>query len=256
METISPTWTSWILLLAALIGLWLLVRFLERTFPGFLRALPLPPRSILVLRLMRRWLPLLILLVLSWRFLLINPLPHGLFLLLAVLGSFQAIQSFFLGWAIRSRLVLYPDPWLRCGEISGRVDRFGLLGLEVVNPQGRHTLYYSLLGRKGYSLLPTGGEDTFLECLLEAEEEITGTNAGQTLSDLLALCPYTDWNHPPLIRITNQSRNQFLLRVNLLTSRFEGAFRTMLSESGYRSIQPEVDRPLTDSSTSTARTSD
>ncbi len=252
MESISPNWTSWILLLAGLVGLWLLVRFLEKSFPGFLRALPLPPRSILILRLMRRWMPLIILLILAWRFLLISPIPNGIFLLLIILGSFQAIQSFFLGWAIRSRLVLYPDPWLRCGDISGRVDRFGLLGIEVINPQGRHSLYYQLLSRKGYSLLPTGGEDTFLECRLEAEEKITGKDPGQTLSDLLALCPYTDWNHPPQIRITNTSQNQFLLRVNLLTSRFEGAFRTLLSESGYRSIQSEVDRPLTDSSSSTS----
>jgi hypothetical protein len=252
METINPNWTSWILLLIILVGLWMLVRFLERSFPGFLRALPFPPRNILILRLMRRWMPLLILLILAWRFLLIAPLPNGIFLLLVILGSFQAIQSFFLGWVIRSRLVLYPDPWLRCGEISGRVDRFGLLGLEVVNPQGRHSLYYQLLSRKGYSLLPTGGEDTFLECLLEAEEKITGKEPGQTLRDLLALCPYTDWNHPPQIRTNHLPRNQFLLRVNLLTGRFEGPFQNLLSESGYRSIQPVADKPLTDSSSSTA----
>lgn len=248
MEPINPSWTSWIMLLAWLGSLWLIVRLLERSFPGFVRALPLPPKSILILRLMRRWLPLGILLILSWRFLMISPVTNGVFLLLIVLASFQAIQSFFLGWPIRSRLILYTDPWLRCGNISGRVDRFGLLGVDIVNPQGRHNVYYQLLSRKGYSLLPTGGENTFLECHLTAEESITGANPQQTLQDLLALCPYTDWNHPPMIRVSSQ--NQFILRVNLLTGQFEAAFLTLLAESGYRSNQPIEYRRQPDTSNS------
>lgn len=236
------------MLLACLGSLWLIVRLLERSFPGFVRALPLPPKSILILRLMRRWLPLGILLILAWHFLMISPVTNGIFLLLIVLASFQAIQSFFLGWAIRSRLILYTDPWLRCGNISGRVDRFGLLGVDIVNAQGRHNVYYQLLSRKGYSLLPTGGENTFLQCHLTAEESITGANPQQTLQDLLALCPYTDWNHPPMIRVSNQ--NQFILRVNLLTGQFEEAFLTLLAESGYRSNQPIEYRHQSDTSNS------
>ncbi len=238
MEPINPGWTSWILLTALLSGLWLVVRFLERSFPGFLRALPLPPTSILILRLLRRWLPLIILLILAWRFLLISPVSNGIFLLLIVLAGFQAIQSFFLGWTIRSRLMLYPNPWLRCGTISGRVDRFGLLGVDIVNPQGRHNIFYQLLSKKGYSLLPSGGEDTFLECHLEADLDMTGKDPQQTLLDLMALCPFTDWNHPPLIRATNPEKNQFELRVNLLTGQFEADLRALLAEAGFRTSQP------------------
>ncbi|MEZ5032391.1 MAG: hypothetical protein R2787_13395 [Saprospiraceae bacterium] len=247
MESINPTWGSWIVIAIWLGALWLVVRMLERSFPGFVRALPFPPRVILAIRLMRRWLPFVILLVLIWRFVIISPMTHGILLFALIIGGFQGIQSFFLGWPIRSRLVLYANPWLRCGPYSGRVDRFGLLAVEIINPQGRHNLSYLTLSRKGYSLLPEGGEETFLECTLAPDLNVTGEEPKRALQDLLALCPYTDWNHPPSIRLLSDQNDHLVLNVNLLTSRFEGPFRNLLQEAGFRSVrnQPATHHPFT-----------
>ena len=185
--------------------------------------------------------------VLIWRFVIISPMTHGILLFALIIGGFQGIQSFFLGWPIRSRLVLYANPWLRCGPYSGRVDRFGLLAVEIINPQGRHNLSYLTLSRKGYSLLPEGGEETFLGCTLAPDLNVTGEEPKRALQDLLALCPYTDWNHPPSIRLLSDQNDHLVLNVNLLTSRFEGPFRNLLQEAGFRSVrnQPATHHPFT-----------
>lgn len=64
----------------------------------------------------------------------------------------------------------------------------------------------------------------------------------------MALCPFTDWNHPPLIRATNPVKNQFELRVNLLTGQFEADLRALLAEAGFRTIQPNDHRYPSDAS--------
>lgn len=230
----DPNWTAWLLLLAALSGGWLLVRFLERTFPGFVRALPFPRRVILVLRLVRRWLPLLFLIILAWRFLLLAPWIHGALLLLLAIAGFQALQSFFLGWPVRSRLILYPDPWMRCGSVSGKVDRFGLLGVDIVNPEGRHHLDYLRLSREGFSLLPPGGEKNFLACDLHPDPAIAGSDPLRALRDLLALCPWTDWHHPPDIRVSPEPGSPMHLKINLLSGDQAMPFLRLLQEYGFR----------------------
>ena len=233
MWTSSGPWIGWLGLVILALFVLLLLRLLERWFPGALRALPLPAPVINALRVGLRYLPLLLVIWLALRFILIAPAVHGMILALCIGALFWPLQQLFLGWPIRSRLSLQAPVWIQTGDVKGRVRKLRLLGLEIENAEGYHYRNYATLSRVGYSILAPGGENPQVDLILQVAQDTDLPEQERALFHHLSLCPYLDWRIPPEIEIHDPARHQIHLKACLEPGHHQDALLALLEEAGF-----------------------
>ncbi|MEM9918166.1 MAG: mechanosensitive ion channel domain-containing protein [Bacteroidota bacterium] len=154
-----------------------------------------------------------VLLVLGTVFLLVDPVLHGLLLLLVLLSGFSYIKNYVSGRIVQFDYAISVGNRLGTAQLEGIIAEMGRLGLRIRNSEGLHYINYSELLSKGYSLLSADQFGGFYRLRIQSSSSEDKTDPKIRLMDLLATTPYLDWNHRPELRGLPGQEETFSVKV-------------------------------------------
>lgn len=133
-------------------------------------------------------------------FFLINPLLHGLLLLLLLALSYGHLKNYLSG-----RMIQVGQDWqegnqLDIGHTNGVITRLGRLGIYLQDSEGQHYIGYSRLLTEGYTLFKDENTGGFFNLEIRLPEEGQGGQHRIKLMDRLVKTPYLDWQHRPVLQ--------------------------------------------------------
>ena len=191
------TWTSFLTLFVGLLALFLLLQ----------AALRLVQRTNVLGRLQSRFslrLQQFILMyepaavfVATGAFVLINPVFHGLLVVLLLLSGFHHLKHYVTG-----RVIQFNNPFLlgkrmRTGQTEGMIEKMGRLGIMLETSEGLHFINYSNVQTGGYAILSGEEVGGVFQLTIRGETQDEAIRDPQHLVDQLATSPYVDWYHKP-----------------------------------------------------------
>jgi hypothetical protein len=139
-------------------------------------------------------------------FFLVNPLLHGLLLLILLLLGYHHLKNYLSGRLVQLGFDLQTGKQLEIGPVSGVITRLGRLGIYLQNNNGQHYLAYSGLLSGGYTLLSNEDAGGIFSIAIHPPEEVASPEQSRRdLANRLVKVPYVDWSHHPVIQQEEQS---------------------------------------------------
>jgi hypothetical protein len=188
--------TATIVLLALYFFLQFAHRVLGRAF--FLGRFQEPVRR--AIHNLRLVYELLVLLVIGGIFVLINPLFHGLLLVLLIFAGFAQIRNYVSGQIVQSNPHVVIGKRIRVDKLKGIIADLGRLNLQLQTREGLHYIGYARLLSEGYTLISGDEVGGLYQLQVRPLDSETNVDHIPLLLDKLASAPYLDWNHKPELR--------------------------------------------------------
>ena len=190
------TWANFLTIALVLLAIYFVMRFLEQLirWSFFSQGFKANWK-----RFWRRvWLvyELVALVILAGVFVFINPVFHGLFLLLFLIGGFSYIKSYVSGRILLFDKDIVEGIELKTNNLRGIIAKLGRSRLHLQTEEGMcHLNYYQLI-ENDYTLIPGKKISRFCYLQLIPEEEISNLeHLKLRLMDLFVTTPYIDRNH-------------------------------------------------------------
>jgi len=206
MEALLPevSWRQLFITAVVIVLAYLLIQWLERRMRRFSsrklgELLQRPARFLAVF-----FEPLAGIILLG-AFFLINPLLHGLLLLLLLALSYGHLKNYLSGRMIQVGRDWQEGNQLEIGHINGVITRLGRLGIYLQDSEGQHYIGYSRLLTEGYTLFKDEDTGGFFNLKIQLPEEGTAVQHRVKLMDRLVKTPYLDLNHRPVIQAADET---------------------------------------------------
>ena len=130
-------------------------------------------------------------------FVLINPLVHGLFLLLILIFGASYIRNYMSGRLAQVDNNIAKGMRIRTGTAEGIITEMDRMGLYLQSRDGLHYISYVKLMTTGYTLISGDEIGGLYHLEIDTGEVKSKTNPIQQLMDRLTMTPYIDWKHKP-----------------------------------------------------------
>ncbi|MEO1516306.1 MAG: hypothetical protein AAFV95_14885 [Bacteroidota bacterium] len=239
LNDIQFSWTDLLLISLALVGFYFLLGFLRKIISNT-TVLGRSSRTIkdIIATILLIYEPM-VLLVVGTVFLLINPLFHGVILLVLLLSTFPYVKNYTSG-----RIVQF-DPAIRLGNrlgtrlYEGVIAETGRLGLRLRNSEGLHFITYSNLLTDGYSLLASEEIGGYYRLRIKAKDSESKIDHELRLRDLMATNPFLDWNHRPELRLVDNEEATFLAKILVKEDSHLSDMVSLIREWGYQCTTAE-----------------
>jgi hypothetical protein len=163
-----------------------------------------------------------------------DPWVHGIVSIAVFVASFTHLRDFLSGRLVLLRPMVAKGSYLAIGNVKGRVDRMGILGLTIRSEQGIHHVGYFTLLTGGFVLVSE--EDGGIPCTLTVtpSKNAGDPNVIRLISDQLSASPYVDWSYPPVLRVADEKKGTIMLQLNLNAARYGVLLMEQLREAGYQ----------------------
>lgn len=231
MLELNYTWGNLLKLVVILATIWLVLYFVRELFRRtiwFGKSQSSLLRVVEVLVLLFE--PITVLLVIT-TFVLINPIPHGLILVLVIAGGFPHFKNYLSGRIVRFDSKVKVDKKLKTKEISGIIYEKERLGLRLKTAKGLQFIGYSQLLNQGYMLLADEEIGGFYKLRIEPKtEEEKSVNHLHKLQNLLISAPYLDRNYRPEI---TQDGNLIEAQISVREKTHLTELSALIDERGY-----------------------
>lgn len=144
-------------------------------------------------------------------------------------------RNYFSRSVVMTNDSLKPGVYIDCGEVNGKVIRFGKLKAEIQTRKGIHMMSYQALLDNGYTI--SEGDKISRLYTLHFKSTVNGNRdiEGQLL-DHLASTPYIDWNSAPEIELTGIDSDNITLKVVLRDKSHLDEVTSLLREWQYSDI--------------------
>ncbi len=200
------TWTNLLFAAFVLLAIYFGIRFLEQIIQrsSFSQSLKINWKKYW----RQIWLvyELVALIILTGVFVFINPVFHGLFLLVFLVGGFSYIRSYVSGRILLFDNDIVEGVELKTNNLKGIIAKLYRGRLHLQTEEGMHHLNYYQLIENGYTLIPGEKIGGFYYLQLAPKEETSNMeNLKLRLIDLFVTTPYIDWNHKPELLIENEA---------------------------------------------------
>ena len=86
-------------------------------------------------------------------FIALDPMTHGLIILLIAGFAYKQLGNYVSGLFIRASPMLATDAQVKAGKIRGRINRIGSLGMILGTDQGERWVWYNSFDRTGFTLI-------------------------------------------------------------------------------------------------------
>ncbi|MEZ4994728.1 MAG: hypothetical protein R2824_30195 [Saprospiraceae bacterium] len=236
MEELFAVRFSWthlfsmaLLLLAVFVALRFLDRLLERA--AFLGRWQQPAQN--TIRYLSLIFEPLALILLLGIFVMINPVFHGLLLILLFLAAFTHLRNYIAGRIIQLDHHLIRGSRLQMQEIEGVVLEMGRLGMQLQTKEGLYHLTYAQLLSRGYTLISGEEIGGFYQLRLSPGEVDGKIRHQQHIQNLLVTTPYLDWSHKPELTPLNDPQQSLEIRVLLREEKHLHDLIALIREWGY-----------------------
>ncbi len=206
----QQSWTSLVAIALGLLGLYFVLLFavtLLKRFRPFGRWQDRLRSGLHYLLLVYE--PLAIVILCSI-FVLINPVVHGLILLLLMISGFDFIKNYMNGRLVHADKNLTEGTSIRTNGEEGIITSMDRLGLHLQSRNGRHYISYAKLMANGYTLVSGDEIGGLFHLKLSPAESAAGQSHLVKLMDRLSMTPYIDWNHKPELQLIEKSDGPYL----------------------------------------------
>lgn len=202
------TWTN--LLVAALLlwGIyWLLVMLQRRLASGVFFGRYQGRITAFVRTFLLLYEPITVL-VLLLVFFFINPLMHGIFLVLLILAGFGRLRDYLSGRILLATSLVEEGRRMKTEKGTGVISRIGRVGLYLQTGEKLSFVNYSNLVTEGYSLTTSDEVGGYYQLNLTHPESTTTDEALRFLADKFLLTPYLTPDFRPELIVNDRDGDQ------------------------------------------------
>jgi hypothetical protein len=155
------------------------------------------------------------LLILGGAFVLIDPIYHGILVLLIMVVGFSHVRNYFSGRVVQFDQSVEEGKRLKTLDSQGVIFKKGRLGLKLRTQRGVQSINYSSLISDGYTLLSGEEVGGFYELEIQVKDFQEKKDYLIFLRDLLTTAPYLDLKHRPQLETLDDESKTFLARVEV-----------------------------------------
>lgn len=162
-----------------------------------------------------RWVtePVLIFIIL-FVLILINPILHGLILAAALVFTYQPIKNYIDGRVFIINNKIDIGQTINLNKEDGIIQEIRRLGIFLRTDSGSRFIYYSRLLNAEYTLPGNKSTGSFHQLLLTSKtEQKTSYRNIIELEDKFFACPYLDWSFKPEVIKYKGDSSQYILKV-------------------------------------------
>lgn len=162
-----------------------------------------------------RWViePVLIFIII-FVLLLINPILHGLVLAVILVFTYQPIRNYIDGRVFIINNKIDIGQAINLNKEEGIIQDIRRLGIVLRTDRGSRFIYYSQLLNKEYTLPENKSTGSFHQFLLTSKTEQKNPPKGiAELEDKFFACPYLDWSFKPEVGKDKGHPGQYILKV-------------------------------------------
>jgi hypothetical protein len=227
------SWTYLFTMAVLLLALFAALRFLDRLLEkaSFLGRWQHPAQN--AVRYITLLYEPLALIVLLGIFVMINPMFHGLLLVILFLATFTHLRNYIAGRVIQLDHHLMRGSRVQMGAIEGVVLEMGRLGLQLQTKEGLYHLSYAKLLSQGYTLISGEEIGGFYQLRLKPADAESKIRHQQHIQNLLVTTPYLDWGHKPELTPVDDQQTTMDMRVLLREERHLQDLIALIREWGY-----------------------
>jgi len=167
-------------------------------------------------------------------FIRMNPLVHGIILLIICALIFQQILDYLSGRVILYSSTIRRDKKISVANYSGSIVKTGRLGLFILSHEGVTYLNYYRILSEGFTL--TAGEELGEYCHIKVSSKSAAANPKELkrkLNEMLVTLPFVDWKYKPKITTSAETANEVEMKVLLHENVSSEEVILFLTESGY-----------------------
>jgi|AntRauTorckE5430_2_1112549.scaffolds.fasta_scaffold00236_17 hypothetical protein len=227
------TWTNFLLAAIALWGVFWLLRFLrQRMRNGVLFGRYQQPVTDGISTFLLLYEPFTILL-LTLVFFFINPIMHGILLLLLGIASFGRIRDYLSGRIILAASLVEEGKRMETLKASGVISRVGRIGLYLQTGDSLQFINYSSLLIKGYTV--TTGEEIggYYQLYISVEGDEPPADALGWLADRFVSTPYLARSFKPELKWADDQANHISARVSVREEQHLRELLELMGEWGF-----------------------
>ena len=236
MEELLSVRFSWGYLLSIsllLLGLFFVLQFTERLLEGtaFLGGWQLRLQN--VIRYLKLIYEPLSLIVVGGIFILINPVFHGLLLIIFFLSTFPHLRNYIAGRIIQLDRQIDRGVRLRVDTLEGVVLDMNRLSIQLQTKAGLNKLTYTHLLNTGYTLISGDEIGGFYHLRICPKEANAKTRHLQQLNKLFLTTPFLDWSHRPELNTIDDNGQQIEIRILVREESHLNDLIALIREWGY-----------------------
>ena len=130
--------------------------FLSLCFFGFTRYLKkkrISDRYLSLINKVRLFYKPIAWLVIIGGFIALDPITHGLIIVLVAGFGYKQLGNYISGLFIRASPMVVTDTLVKAGKIHGRINRIGSLGMVLGTDQGERWVWYNFFDKTGFTLI-------------------------------------------------------------------------------------------------------
>ncbi|WP_116127050.1 hypothetical protein [Lewinella sp. IMCC34183] len=170
-------------------------------------------------------------LLLAAVFVFINPLLHGVILLLLVAAGFSRLRDYLSGRIVLAVPLVSVGKRMKTERYTGVISRVTRFGLYLQTGEGLHFVNYSSLLTQGYSLIT--GKDIGGYYQLHLRPADGKADALRDLADRLTTTPYLDRSFRPELSYAEYGSSGISARLSVREEKHLTELLALLDEWGY-----------------------
>ncbi|MBB4080690.1 hypothetical protein GGR28_003325 [Lewinella aquimaris] len=170
-------------------------------------------------------------LVLTVIFVFIDPLLHGLLLLIVVVAGFSRLRDYLSGRIVLFNPLIGVGKRMRTDRHKGVISRIGRIGLYLQTGEGLHFINYTTLLTEGFSLIT--GKDIGGYYQLEMPHPEGISHPLRHLADQLTTTPYLDRSFKPDLAFAGKDQQRIHARLSVREEKHLSELLTLFNEWGY-----------------------
>ncbi len=165
--------------------------------------------------------------------LFINPLPHGILLLLIVTAGFSRLRDYFSGRVLLFKPLVKEGKRMKTGKFTGVITQINRLGLYLQTSEGLHFVNYSGLLTEGYSLVTGKEYGGYYQLNITPPAPEKEAHPFRFLQDKFLTTPYLDRSFRPELFPGDSSEHKIKARISVREEKHLRELLSLMAEWGY-----------------------
>lgn len=171
-------------------------------------------------------------LVLAMIFLFIDPVTHGVILLLLVLAGFNRIRDYLSGRIVLFNPLVVVGKRMHADKSTGVISRISRVGIYLQTGEGLHFVNYTTLLTEGFSLITGKDIGGFYQLHINTQEH-NRDEALRELVDRLMTTPYLNRGFRPELTFAGSKEQRIQARISVREEQHLRELLALMEEWGY-----------------------
>jgi hypothetical protein len=146
-------WSDLFALILIVLAIYLILSLIFFGITRYLKKRRINDRYFALIKTIRLFYKPVVWMIVIGGFISLNPVTHGLVILLVAGFSYRQLSNYISGLFIRSSAMVVAGTLVQAGKIRGRINRIGSLGMVLGTDQGERWVWYRAFDRAGFTLI-------------------------------------------------------------------------------------------------------